>query len=134
MPFRAWIRVSPKNHVLNGSPAPLRNRGNYWGGDDPCDASFRPNSLTICFFLPSFPLLCSLFPIGQSLPVVSPFYRAMLCIRGTNDGPVSVCVCVCLSIAEGPRDASCQLKSWQLPRNSAETRLNIRQVLTKSMV
>ena len=25
------------------------------------------------------------------------------------------------AIAEGPRDASCQLKSWQLPRNSAET-------------
>ena len=26
-----------------------------------------------------------------------------------------------LTIAEGPRDASCQLKSCQLPRNSAET-------------
>ena len=25
------------------------------------------------------------------------------------------------AIAEGPRDASCQLKSYQLPRNSAET-------------
>ena len=25
------------------------------------------------------------------------------------------------AIAEGPRDASCQLISWQLPRNSAET-------------
>jgi len=23
------------------------------------------------------------------------FYRAMLCIRGTSHGPVSVCVCVC---------------------------------------
>jgi len=31
------------------------------------------------------------------------------------------------SIAEGPRDASCQLKSRQLPRNSA-----VRQVLNKS--
>ena len=56
------------------------------------------------------------------------------------------------AIAEGPRDASCQLKSCQLPRNSAETtissfsawsdattpdrsmKLLIRQVLTKSMV
>jgi len=38
------------------------------------------------------------------------------------------------AIAEGPRDASCQLKSYQLPRNSAETSLLIRQVLTKSMV
>ena len=29
------------------------------------------------------------------------FYRAMLCIRGTSDGPVSVCLClsVCLSQA-----------------------------------
>ena len=26
-----------------------------------------------------------------------------------------------LAIAEGPRDASCQLKSCKLPRNSAET-------------
>ena len=25
------------------------------------------------------------------------------------------------AVAEGPRDASCQLKSCQLPRNSAET-------------
>jgi len=25
------------------------------------------------------------------------FYGAMLCIRGTSHGPVSVCVCVCLS-------------------------------------
>jgi len=64
------------------------------------------------------------------------FYRAMLSMRGTSHGPVSrpsVCpsVCVCLSqvgvlrrssaIAAGPRDASCQLKSCQLPRNSAET-------------
>jgi len=24
------------------------------------------------------------------------FYRAMLCIRGTSHGPVSVCVCLCL--------------------------------------
>ena len=30
----------------------------------------------------------------------SGFYRAMLCIRGTSHGPVSVCVClsVCLSV------------------------------------
>jgi len=44
----------------------------------------------------------------------------------------SVCLSVCLSvrshistrssaIAEGPRDASCQVKSCQLPRNDAET-------------
>ena len=26
------------------------------------------------------------------------FYRAMLCIRGTSHGPVSVYVCVCLSV------------------------------------
>ena len=35
------------------------------------------------------------------------------------------CVCQNLTrssaIAEGPRDATCQLKSCQLPRNSAET-------------
>jgi len=36
------------------------------------------------------------------------------------------------AIAEGPRDASCQLKSCQLPRNMQK--LLIRQVLTKSMV
>ena len=26
------------------------------------------------------------------------FYRAMLCIRGTSHGPVSVCLSVCLSV------------------------------------
>ena len=26
------------------------------------------------------------------------FYRAMLCIRGTSHGPVSVCVCVCVRL------------------------------------
>jgi len=36
------------------------------------------------------------------------------------------------AIAEGPRDASCQLKSCQLPRNSAETTYTT--FLTKSMV
>ena len=30
--------------------------------------------------------------------VFYPFYRAMLCIRGTSHGPVSVCVCVCLCL------------------------------------
>jgi len=35
------------------------------------------------------------------------------------------------AITEGPRTASCQLKSCQLPRNSAETIL-VRQVLNKS--
>jgi len=46
--------------------------------------------------------------------------------RGTDGMTVSVCLhnkCKTRSsaIAEGPRDASCQLKSCQLPRNSAET-------------
>jgi len=26
------------------------------------------------------------------------FFRAMLCIRGTSHGPVSVCLCLCLSV------------------------------------
>ena len=41
----------------------------------------------------------------NSLPVhyvnyntVDAFYRAMLCIRGTSHGPVSVCLSVCLSV------------------------------------
>ena len=38
-------------------------------------------------------------------------------------GAVVILLCITRSsaIAEGPRDASCQLKSCQLPRNSAET-------------
>ena len=27
------------------------------------------------------------------------FYRAMLCIRGTSHGPVSVCLCLCLCLS-----------------------------------
>ena len=30
-------------------------------------------------------------------PTFSTFYRAMLCMRGTSHGPVSVSVCVCVS-------------------------------------
>jgi len=29
---------------------------------------------------------------------INDFYRAMLCIRGTSHGPVSVCLSVCLSV------------------------------------
>ena len=31
----------------------------------------------------------------EYLPMAIFYYRAMLCIRGTSHGPVSVCVCVC---------------------------------------
>ena len=72
---------------------------------------------------------------GHNRCLSSRFYRAMYCIRGTSHRPLSVCVrlsvCVCSksefyttrssAIAEGPRDALCQLKSCQLPRNSTET-------------
>jgi len=41
-------------------------------------------------------------PIGQTVAEMwrfNGFYRAMLCIRGTSHGPVSVCVCVRLSVS-----------------------------------
>ena len=46
----------------------------------------------ICFSVPQWDLSCR----GNHF---FGFYRAMLCIRGTSHGPVSVClsVCVCLS-------------------------------------
>jgi len=57
--------------------------------------------------------------------------RDAMLARYMRYGPVSVCLAVChksrssttrsSAIAEGPRDASCQLKSCQLPRNIAET-------------
>ena len=34
------------------------------------------------------------------------FYRAMLCIRGTSHGPVSVCLSVCLSVRPSVRHKS----------------------------
>ena len=37
------------------------------------------------------------------------------------------------AIAEGPRDASCQLKSCQLPRNSAETNVLIRPTRVQNL-
>ena len=42
--------------------------------------------------------------------------RHVLCCTGSNNVKTRSS-----AIAEGPRDASCQLKSCQLPRNSAET-------------
>ena len=38
-----------------------------------------------------------------------------------NDDRCNLMLTRSSAIAEGPRDASCQLKSCQLPRNSAET-------------
>jgi len=38
-----------------------------------------------------------------------------------TDGHMTTAVTRSSAVAEGPRDASCQLKSCQLPRNSAET-------------
>jgi len=35
-----------------------------------------------------------------------PFYRAMLCIRGTSHGPVTVSVCVCLSVSVTSRSST----------------------------
>jgi len=43
------------------------------------------------FFLSCYS--CSFVVLHRSVR----FYRAMLCIRGTSHGPVSVSVCVCLS-------------------------------------
>ena len=48
--------------------------------------------------------LCMIYIVGGSLHAEKPldpssrFYCAMLCIRGTSHGPVSVCDCVCLSV------------------------------------
>ena len=44
-----------------------------------------------------------------------------LLIRLRQKWTVKTVVTRSSAIAEGPRDASCQLKSCQLPRNSAET-------------
>jgi len=41
--------------------------------------------------------------------------------HGQTEGRTQGCFIDPAAIAEGPRDASCQLKSCQLPRNSAET-------------
>ena len=46
---------------------------------------------------------------GSDSAVSRPSSRVIICLTRTS------------AIAEGPRDASCQLKFCQLPRNSAET-------------
>ena len=71
---------------------------------------------------------------GLGFAFVSFFYRAMLCIRGTSHGPVSVSVCVCLSVTSRsftktakrriiqttPHDSPGSLVFWRQrsPRNS----------------
>ena len=62
-------------------------------------------SLKLCSFpLTKYSKLCIMFycfTFYIVLCFILGFYRAMLCIRGTSHGPVSVCVClsVCLSQA-----------------------------------
>jgi len=45
----------------------------------------------------------------------------LITVRNNASSVASVCNTRSSAIAEGPRDALCQLKSCQLPRNSAET-------------
>ena len=47
-------------------------------------------------------------------------FSALTLFVGRQEGHLA-CKTRSSAIAEGPRDASCQLKSCQLPRNSAET-------------
>ena len=53
--------------------------------------------------------------------IESPFARLLL--TKSMERPIVLVVVLTRTsaVAEGPRDASCQLKSCQLPRNSAET-------------
>ena len=48
------------------------------------------------------------------------YFSALTLLVGWQEGHPA-CKTRSSAIAEGPRDASCQLKSCQLPRNSAET-------------
>ena len=44
---------------------------------------------------------CDIACLTFQLPhITTGFYRAMLCIRGTSHGPVSVCVCLCLCLSQ----------------------------------
>ena len=66
-------------------------------------------------------------------PLCPPYLQTVGGFKGTSPWPWSPtssrrghlapleCTTRSSAIAEGPRDASCQLKSCQLPRNSAET-------------
>ena len=51
------------------------------------------------------------------------FYRAMLCIRGTSHGPVSVCVCLCLSVTS--RCSTNTAKRWITQTTPHDTQGNL---------
>jgi len=53
--------------------------------------------------------------------IESPFARLLLTKSMERLIVLVVVLTRSSAVAEGPRDASCQLKSCQLPRNSAET-------------
>jgi len=57
----------------------------------------RPSTERYNQLLMSTPLLCAVRHEDTSWRCSCCLYRAMLCIRGTSHGPVSVCLSVCLS-------------------------------------
>ena len=56
------------------------------------------------------------------------FYRAMLCIRGTSHGPVSVSVCLCLSVTSRSSTKTAKRRITQTtPHDSPGTLVFCRQ-------
>ena len=58
--------------------------------------------------------------VSEMIYFVSSAFSALTLLVGRQEGHPA-CKTRSSAIAEGPRDASCHLKSCQLPRNSAET-------------
>jgi len=88
-----------------------------------------------CLYYVSISVCCKQRPLYQNhiFKITITFYPRESFREGLwNHWRTFVCLSVCLfvttitksrssAIAEGPRDASCRLKSCQLPRNNAET-------------
>ena len=97
-----------------------------------CDDLFI--SLTVLFYLLRLFNFCLLIFLCMLCYHIRWWYKVVY----INAGPYILCQCITLRhvitrssvIAEEPRDALCQLKSCQLPRNSAETTCT--KVLNKS--
>ena len=69
---------------MDGNGALVRN------GDLELDMTYPTEPVTDVFIM-SY--------VRQIKTTLFPFYRAMLCIRGTRHGPVSVCPSVCPSVS-----------------------------------
>ena len=100
--IRDWLDCGPHTHthMFNGPFSGTTRVSRYQKGKTNLDFTETRDSEWQWHQLGHMQVCTSLQTDNYASTPPLSFYRAMLCIRGTSHGPVSVCVCVCLCLSQ----------------------------------